>query len=144
MWTVEPGFDLDGFLTQPLVAHVATAGPTVRPVWFLWEERSFWWLTGSWSRLEAILSRDPRVALVVDTCELASGRVLQVIAAGQAAVVPFEPERAQRKLARYLGPNESCWDRERFALDDATTRFVRLGPERPRARDLSYCAARRP
>ena len=30
-------FDVDEFLAQPLVARVATNGPTVRPVWFLWE-----------------------------------------------------------------------------------------------------------
>ncbi|MDP8929864.1 MAG: hypothetical protein M3O70_15165 [Actinomycetota bacterium] len=28
-------FDLDAFLAKPLVAHIATQGPTIRPVWFL-------------------------------------------------------------------------------------------------------------
>jgi hypothetical protein len=28
-------FDINNFLAQPLVARVATNGPTVRPVWFL-------------------------------------------------------------------------------------------------------------
>ena len=141
MWAVEPGFDLEAFLAQPLVAHVSAAGPTVRPVWFLWEERCFWWLTGSWSRLPAILERNPRVALVVDTCELDSGRVLQVTARGEAAIEPFDPARARRKLARYLGPDESAWDRERFQIDtfaNDSTRFIRLAPEQLRARDLSY------
>lgn len=140
-WEIDAGFDLDGFLARPLVAHVAAAGPTVRPVWFLWEEHSFWWLTGAWSRLGAILGRDPIVALVVDTCELQTGRVLQVTVRGSAAVLPFDPTRARRKLARYLGPDESRWDRERFAiggLADDSTRFVRLTPDRLRARDLSY------
>ena len=34
-WTVDDGFDLDGFLGQPLVARVATVGrtgPSVRPL----------------------------------------------------------------------------------------------------------------
>ena len=69
-WTVDDGFDLDGFLGQPLVARVATVGgtgPSVRPLWYLWEGRAFWWLTGGWSRLGQLLERDPRVALVVDT-----------------------------------------------------------------------------
>jgi hypothetical protein len=30
-------FDVDEFLQQPLTARTATNGPTVRPVWFLWE-----------------------------------------------------------------------------------------------------------
>jgi nitroimidazol reductase NimA-like FMN-containing flavoprotein (pyridoxamine 5'-phosphate oxidase superfamily) len=44
-WTVDDGFDLDGFLDQPLVAHLATVGrtgPSVRPLWYLWEGRAFW------------------------------------------------------------------------------------------------------
>lgn len=81
-WHVQAGFDLDGFLGQPLVARVATVGPTwptVRPLWYLWEEHAFWWLTGEWSRLGQLLDHDPRVALVVDTCDLRSGEVLQVM-----------------------------------------------------------------
>jgi hypothetical protein len=31
-------FDVDTFLAQPLIARVAAAGPSVRPVWYLWEE----------------------------------------------------------------------------------------------------------
>jgi hypothetical protein len=41
-WTVEDGIDLDGFLSQPLVVRVATVGrtgPSVRPLWYLWEGR---------------------------------------------------------------------------------------------------------
>ena len=77
---IDPGFDLEGFLAQPLVARVATAGPTIRPVWYLWEDRCFWWLTGRWTALPELLRKNPRVALVVDTCDLDTGRVLQVIA----------------------------------------------------------------
>jgi hypothetical protein len=88
-WEIEPGFDLDAFLALPLVARVAASGPSVRPVWFLWEERCFWWLTGSWSRLQTLLKRSPQVALVIDTCDLQTGRVLQVIASGNATVEPF-------------------------------------------------------
>jgi hypothetical protein len=43
---IEADFDLASFLAQPLVARVAAAGPSVRAVWFLWEEGAFWWLTG--------------------------------------------------------------------------------------------------
>ncbi len=31
-------FDVDAFLAQPLIARGATVGPTVRPVWYIWEE----------------------------------------------------------------------------------------------------------
>lgn len=91
-WTVDDGFDLDGFLGQPLVARVATVGrtgPSVRPLWYLWEGRAFWWLTGGWSRLGQLFKRDPRVALVVDTCDLDRGEVLQVTARGRAELHPI-------------------------------------------------------
>lgn len=98
-WRVGDGFALDAFLQRPLVARVATIGrhgPTIRPVWYLWEEQRFWWLTGAWSALERQLRRDPRVALVVDSYNAASGEILQGIARGRAEVVGFDPARARR------------------------------------------------
>jgi nitroimidazol reductase NimA-like FMN-containing flavoprotein (pyridoxamine 5'-phosphate oxidase superfamily) len=137
--------DLEEFLAQPLVARLAVRGadgqPTVRPVWFLYEELSFWWLTGaSYSKLEALLSVDPRASLVIDTCDLASGQVLAVTATGRAIVRPFDAERTERKLAKYLGPDRDSWP-ERFlsTFTDPTTRLVELRPSQPlRLRDLSY------
>ncbi|MDP9189292.1 MAG: pyridoxamine 5'-phosphate oxidase family protein [Actinomycetota bacterium] len=133
---------MDAFLARPLLARVATNGPTVRPVWYLWEQRTFWWLTGSWSQLEAILGRDPRVALVVDSCDLESGEILQVVADGTAEVLDFDPERARRWGSRYLGPDERDWGRfKEEVFDDPSTRFARLVPERLRAKDLSFSPA---
>jgi nitroimidazol reductase NimA-like FMN-containing flavoprotein (pyridoxamine 5'-phosphate oxidase superfamily) len=134
------GPEVDAFLARPLIARIAAAGPTIRPVWFLWEEQSFWWLTGGWSRLGAILAETPELALVVDTCDLASGEVLQVVARGSAEIAPFDPERARRLLARYLGPDEASWG-PRFlsgTFEDSTVRFVRLAPVSLRGRDLSF------
>jgi nitroimidazol reductase NimA-like FMN-containing flavoprotein (pyridoxamine 5'-phosphate oxidase superfamily) len=142
--TLDAGFDLDAFLARPLVARVAAAGPTVRPVWFLWEDEAFWWLTGGWSQLPAVLAADPGVALVVDTCDLTTGEVLQVTAQGTAEVVPFDPDRARRKLTRYLGADEAVWDERLRAgtFEDPSVRFVRLAPRTLRARDLSFRAPR--
>jgi len=114
-------------------------------VWFVWEEDCFWWLTGSWARLAEELGPDAEVALVVDTCDLDTGEVLQVRASGRAEIVPFDADRALRKLSRYLGPEVERWD-ERFTsgtFDDSSARFVRLAPARLRARDLSFAASRR-
>lgn len=132
-------FDIDAFLEQPLVARLATLGPTIRPVWFLWEEHAFWWLTGSWSVLGRQLASDPEVAIVIDTCDLDTGEVKQVRAKGSAEVHPFDRARAYRKLSRYLGPDERRWDASRFSLEaDATTKFVNLTPDRIDALDLSF------
>ncbi|MGH9011221.1 MAG: pyridoxamine 5'-phosphate oxidase family protein [Acidimicrobiia bacterium] len=138
--SAEPGFDVDVFLAQPLIARIATTGPTIRPVWFLWEDGSFWWLTGSYSRMAEFLERDPQVVLVVDTCDVATGTVRVVWARGVAEVVPLDRERAVRKLSRYLGPDEAEWDgRFREALDeDPSTRLVRLTPTVLRAWDRSF------
>ena len=138
-------FDIDAVLREPLVARVATSGPTVRPVWFLWEEQAFWWLTGPWSSLERHLLSDPEVALVVDICDLGTGEVKQVRARGVAEVMPYDHERAYRKLSRYLGREEALWDGSRFRLknSDKENKFVRLAPDRLEAIDLSYVPAGR-
>lgn len=132
-------FDIDAFLAQPHVARVATAGPTIRPVWYLWEDGAFWWLTGPWSRLVDRLLSDPEVALVVDTCDLTTGDVRQVTATGTADVHDYDTDRATRLLRRYLGTDERSWDR-RFQPHetDAGTVFVRLTPTHVTARDLSF------
>ena len=138
-WTIDDGFDLDAFLSAPLVARVATARPSVTPVWYLWEHHAFWWLTGGRSSLPALIERDPRVAMVVDTCDLGSGSVLQVVARGSAELLAFDADRARRWGRRYLGEDESHWGR--FAdgvFHDPSTRFVRLTPTTLRARDLSF------
>lgn len=129
-------FDVESFLARPLVARVATSGPAVRPVWYLWEDGAFWWITSSYARLPKLLAEDPRVALVVDTCDLKTLEALQVTAWGEAEVVPFDEARARRKLVRYLGYDEDTWpsDFREFGPD---TRFVRFVPNRLIAADLS-------
>ncbi|MGH8929794.1 MAG: pyridoxamine 5'-phosphate oxidase family protein [Egibacteraceae bacterium] len=152
--------DVDEFLALPLVARVAVNGPngpTVRPVWYLYEDGIFWWLTGAYSRLGDWLKADPRASVVVDTCDLATGEVWAVTATGHAIVRPFDPELATRKLTKYLGPDASTasrpgspapaggprvdrWpDRFRQVFDDPTSNLISLRPTRPlRLRDLSY------
>jgi hypothetical protein len=136
-------FEVDAFLSRPLTARIATNGPTVRPTWFLWEEQAFWILTGPWARLLHRVQANPVIALVVDECNLATGVVRQVIARGQAEILPFDVPRGRRKLTRYLGADETRWD-QRFRcylLDDpakAGTSWLRLRPDSLIAKDLSY------
>jgi hypothetical protein len=139
-------FDVDEFLQAPLTARVATAGPTVRPTWFLWEDRAFWILTGPWSRLPNRVQTDSRVAIVVDVCDIASGLVRQVIARGAGELVPFDVARGRRKLVRYLGSDERRWDERfrRYLHDEPTFRgtiWLRVRPDRITATDLSYRVA---
>jgi hypothetical protein len=138
-----PALDVDTFLNQPLTARIATYGPTVRPVWFLWEDGAFWVLTGPWARLFDRVRSNPTVALVVDVCDIEKGLVQQVIARGDAELVPFDVPRGRRKLIRYLGADESRWDTRflRYLYDDPEVRgttWLRLVPDSLTAQDLSY------
>ncbi|MFE7114524.1 pyridoxamine 5'-phosphate oxidase family protein [Streptomyces sp. NPDC057654] len=139
----EREFDVDAFLAQPLTARVATNGPTVRPTWFLWEDEAFWVLTGPWAKLLGRVQADPAIALVVDVCDVGTGSVRQVIARGQAEVLPFDVARGRRKLSRYLGTDEDEWDARfrRYVRDDPAVSgaaWVRLRPASLTAKDLSY------
>jgi hypothetical protein len=142
---MDDSFDVDAFLARPLTARVATNGPTVRPTWYLWEEGAFWILTGPWTRLFDRVRADPAVALVVDECDTSTGVVRQVIAHGTATLSPFDVPRSRRKLARYLGTDESRWD-DRFRgylYDDPAERgtaWLRVPATFLRAQDLSYAA----
>jgi nitroimidazol reductase NimA-like FMN-containing flavoprotein (pyridoxamine 5'-phosphate oxidase superfamily) len=140
-----PSFEIDDFLSRPLTARVATNGPTVRPVWFLWEDGAFWILTGPWARLLSRVRADPALALVVDECDLSTGRIRQVIGRGSAEVLAFDVARGRRKLARYLGDDEERWDQRfrRYLYEDPAekgTTWLRLQPRSLVARDLSYTA----
>ena len=141
--TQPPPFDIDAFLAQPLTARVATSGPTVRPTWYLWEDGTFWILTGPWATLPNRVRADPAIAIVVDVCDLATGLVLQVIARGRAELLPFDVARGRRKLSRYLGEDEARWDRRfrHYLHDDPAhkgTVWLRLRPDSLVAQDLSY------
>jgi Pyridoxamine 5'-phosphate oxidase len=144
-----PAFDVDTFLTEPLTARVATNGPTVRPMWYQWEQGAFWMISGPWARLFKRIQSDAEIVLVVDVCELPAGRIMQVIAHGAAQTKPFDIPRARRLLHRYLGPNEDQWS---SAPDDYRgylrqpgppgISWIHLTPRKLLTFDFSYRSAR--
>jgi hypothetical protein len=136
-------FDIDSFLAQPLTARLATGGPTIRPVWFVWEKETFWTLTGRWSKLSEVIEKDPKVALLVDTCDLATGKTLQVQARGSMEFAKFDRPRCQRFLAKYLGPDSNLWEPNfRQYMEEPEEaqekRWLVLRPSRMWARDVSF------
>jgi len=132
--------ELDAFLARPLVCHLATDGPTVRPVWFLWEDGCFWVLSGAWSALPVHIETHARVALVVDTCNLDTGETVQVASNGHAELVAFDAERGARLLARYLGREQRGWDPRfrRYLRDEPSTVWIKIQPDQMRIVDLSF------
>ncbi|GAA5143236.1 pyridoxamine 5'-phosphate oxidase family protein [Pseudonocardia adelaidensis] len=110
---------------------------------FLWEGGAFWILTGPWARLRDHVQADPQLAVVVDTCDLTSGLVQQVIVRGRGEIVEFDVPRGRRNLVRYLGSDVERWDPRfrAYLLDDPHdrgTEWVRMRPDRMTVSDLSY------
>ena len=126
---------------------MATEGPVVRPFWYVWEEQSFWMITGAWSVLDQRFLAKPDFEAVIDTCDLDTGETLQVIAHGRGYVVDFDTERGRRILTKYAGPHEECWD-ARFQLwpDPSVygTRLAQLVPDDIWTVDLSFSPAKPP
>jgi hypothetical protein len=138
--------DLDEFLARPLFAHLATAsehGPRESPVWFLWEDGAAW-ILGS-RRDDSFpdrIERDPRCALGIVDFRREEGVVHHVGMRGRGSVEPFDPARARRLLARYLGEDDDAWD-PRFRAtvespDDESAVLIRFEPDTVVARDVSY------
>jgi hypothetical protein len=109
-------------------------------VWYLWEDSLFWILTGPWSQVPVEVSNSAEVALVVDTCDLTTGMCLQVVARGTGELLPFDQERGQRKLERYLGSDVSSWDPRfrRYLSHEPDALWLRVAPHSLTAQDLSF------
>ena len=121
----EATFNVDAFLAEPNTVRVATNGPTIRPLWYQWEEGCFWIINGPWAKLFGRLQRDPKVALMIDVGEYRSGRIYQIMAHGDAEMTRYDIPRARRMLQRYLGSNEALWSK---APDDYPGYLREPGP----------------
>ncbi len=53
-----------------LSTRVATNGPTLRPLWYLYESHSFYWLTDTANVLHRKVVAGEPIVLVVDVCDL--------------------------------------------------------------------------
>jgi PPOX class probable F420-dependent enzyme len=66
--------EVDAFLTEERTCRVASTGadgrPHVTPLWFAWDGQALWLTSLVRSQRWTDLTRDPRVAVVVDTGEL--------------------------------------------------------------------------
>jgi len=64
--------DMEGFLSQPLIARLATVGdgePYVAPMWFLYEDGVIVMSTGRDSKKVENIRQNPKVAVAIDTTQ---------------------------------------------------------------------------
>jgi len=143
--------DLDEFLSRPLFAHLATGsedGPRESPVWFLWEEGAVWVLGSRRDdSFPGRVERDARCTIGIVDFRRDEGLVHHVGMRGRGSVERFDPARARRLLARYLGESDDGWDpRFRATLEDPEGEgavLIRFDPDTVVARDVSYEVERR-
>jgi nitroimidazol reductase NimA-like FMN-containing flavoprotein (pyridoxamine 5'-phosphate oxidase superfamily) len=139
--------ELDAFLDRPLFCFLATTddgAPRVSPLWFLWEAGAVWMVADERKSYPGRVERHPEVALAVVDFDRAAGRVQHVGVRGRASVEPLDPARAERLLARYLGPDVEEWDGSRFPDPrewGAEMVLLRVEPGTVVARDQSYVPA---
>ena len=104
-------FDVEGMLNEGIECSVAASGPSIRPTWFQFEDGYFWIISGPHTRLYHRVLKEPKVSILVNASDNVSGRMQQIIATGNATVedAPYNTERAERMLKRYMGDDISKW-----------------------------------
>ena len=136
--------DIDTFLNRPLFCFLATVEenlPRISPLWFLWEDSAIWIIADAGKTYPSRVEQNPETALAIVDFDRTAGTVQHVGMRGHAAVEQHDPSRAERLLARYLGPNKAEWDVSRFPdpreWGDEMV-MIRFDPETVVARDQSY------
>jgi Pyridoxamine 5'-phosphate oxidase len=135
-------FDLDAFLEQPMMAHLATSspeGPRESPLWFLWEDECVWFIGTSSDSFPNRISLDQRCAIGFVQFELERGALKHIGMRGSATVEALNESRLHRLLRRYLGHDETAWNPEfRKNVIAGIDLMVRFVPASVVMRDQSY------
>lgn len=133
---------LDRFLRKPLIARIATllndGMPTITPVWFEWnpKSRSFLlWARKGYGGLSSgwyvNLTRDPRIALLVDESSETPPKHDRVLAIGKARIL-LAPKNSYhmriRMSKRYIGSDKAR--RYLATMPEASGGWVRMLPDR--------------
>lgn len=134
--------ELDAFLDRPLFCFLATlsagGAPRISPLWFLWEDGSVWIIADRERTYAMRVERTPEAALAVVDFDARSGLVQHVGMRGAATLEPFDADRADRLLRRYLGERREAWDEGFRGLGPDRWGVIRFDPETVVARDQSF------
>ncbi len=142
-------FDLDEFLSRPLVAHLSTAsvdGTRNSVFWFLWEEGALWMiLEEGYNTVQDRVRRDSRVSVGVVDFDPRTGFLQHVSVRGRATLEPWDDDRAGRLLDRYyrrLRGYAAAPHRSGARVGGSRPMsFLRVLPESVLLRDLEYRTA---
>lgn len=139
--TLEEG--IERVLDRPLFCFLGTATPEgiprVSPLWFLWEDECVWIIADTVEKSYATrVERTPETAAGIVDFEPTSGRVYHVGMRGRSTIEPMDDGRADRLLARYLGPDREAWDERFVDIDPERWGLIRFEPETVVARDQSF------
>lgn len=128
--------DIDEFLSQPLLARMATANPKtlqphVVPVWFGWDGTSLWINTFRSTRKVQDLLKNPQISVAVDTTGQSSG-LTAVIMEGQAEIIREPRDLLEAKTTwiytRYLGAEGVLAAEPQSWLKDPEATLIKLTP----------------
>ena len=138
--TIEITLAIQEFLSQPLLARLATASPDAQPhvvpVWFLWEDGFIWVSSYRSTRKITDLERNPKCAIVIDV-EQAAGQMAAVTIEGNAELVNTPKAeirtRIERVYAKYLGPEGVLEPDPQSWLDSEENLLIKITPKRLKA-----------
>ncbi|MCR6111989.1 pyridoxamine 5'-phosphate oxidase family protein [Bacillus sp. A301a_S52] len=133
-------FDLEKFLSIPLVAHLSTMteeSPRDSPVWFYWKDKRIWIIGTASDTFPDRIRKNPKCAIGIVDFNQHTGLFLHAGFRGRATVKPFEKEMANQLLSRYLGTEIEEWD-PRFKDLDESNVLICFKPETVVVRDQSY------
>jgi nitroimidazol reductase NimA-like FMN-containing flavoprotein (pyridoxamine 5'-phosphate oxidase superfamily) len=115
-----PPEELDAFLAEVRLAHLATVDgqglPRVRPVWFLWENGTFWFTTRIRQRhtgRDWVDGGEVSVSIASDDQPYRA-----VIATGQPEVVGRDERLMSAISSRYIGERGRRWTTEAISQPD--------------------------
>ncbi len=98
-------FDMDEFLSRPLMAHLATtaeSGACESPLWYVWEDQAVWLLAEvGYNSFQERIQRDGRCAIGFVDFSPSTGRIQHLGMRGIARSEPWDDARAMRFLRRY-------------------------------------------
>jgi nitroimidazol reductase NimA-like FMN-containing flavoprotein (pyridoxamine 5'-phosphate oxidase superfamily) len=129
--------EIADLVSLAMPAHLATLDPAgfsrVIPIWFLWEDRSFYLSSGPQSRHVQDLARDPRTGLCItieeSQTETGYRPFRQIMVRGLAHVLPDTDASWARKLIGKYIPGEAGMRRARLEAGKPHVVIV-LRPER--------------